>query len=105
MKIQATFATLRCRTLRSPATVLSQPKHSSTRFRFFWLIVYSACRVVRASMALRPAATARRVFACHAIQYDHVIISRNHELWTLSYETSGATDASALLPAGTDIVN
>ncbi len=33
VKIHATLPTPRCRTLRSPATVFSQPKHSSMRFR------------------------------------------------------------------------
>ena len=54
MKIQPTLASPRCRTLRISAIVFSHPKHSSIRFRFFWLIAYPACRVVRSSMALPP---------------------------------------------------
>jgi hypothetical protein len=56
---QPTFARARCRVLRSPATVSSQPKSSSTRLWRRWLLASPGCRVVRASMALR-----RRVVFC-----------------------------------------
>ena len=38
VKIQSTRHTPRCRTLRINAIVFNQPKHSSIRFRFFWLM-------------------------------------------------------------------
>ena len=48
----ATRDTPRWRVFRSPPTVLSQPKISSTHFRLRWLMPYLGCRVVRPSMAL-----------------------------------------------------
>ena len=42
---QPTFSIPRCRTLRISAIVFSHPKHSSIRFRFFWLTSYPSCRV------------------------------------------------------------
>jgi len=34
------------------AIVFNQPKHSSIRFLFLWLMAYPRCRVVRPSIAL-----------------------------------------------------
>jgi hypothetical protein len=36
--IQSTFNVPRCRSLGSNAIVFGQPKHSSMRFLFFWLM-------------------------------------------------------------------
>src|ERR1700731_3429745 len=50
---QSTLGSPRCRILRKPATVLAQPKASSTRLRMRWEIAYPGWRVVRASIAER----------------------------------------------------
>src|SRR5512143_2613152 len=52
VNIQPTRSVPRCLVFRSIPTVFSQPKISSTRFLFRWLIGYPAWRVVRLSIAL-----------------------------------------------------
>lgn len=54
MNTHPTLKIPRCLTLRISAIVFNQPKHSSIRFLFPWLIAYPACRVVRLSIALPP---------------------------------------------------
>src|SRR5271170_4519258 len=49
VNIHPTRARPRCRTFRSNATLLIQPKISSIRLRFLWLTTNVPCRVVRAS--------------------------------------------------------
>ena len=67
VNIHATRSRPRNRVLRCGATVFIQPKTSSTRFLFRWLIAYPHGRVVRPSIARRRPDIVLRHMRCHVV--------------------------------------